>query len=229
MSSKVCAIHQPQFLPWLGYLDKIRAADVFIFLDDVQYKKNEFQNRNRIRAGNEPRWLTVPVRFNFGDTLRQTQIADATPWRRKIIGTLEQYYGRTPYFAEFAPGLFAILEQPWANLAELNEATVRWLLGCFGITTPLLVSSAMAPCASHPTGRLIELCRQVGAGTYLSGAGGHDYLEADRFAAAGLELRFQHYAHPVYPQHNAGGGELMSHLSAVDLLFNRGPAVQLKD
>jgi len=216
-----CAIHQPQFLPWLGYLNKINSADVFVFLDNVQFKKNEFQNRNRIRVGSEASWITVPVSFKFGDTIRQVRIAGDPRWRRKLLLTLEHNYGRAQYFPGFSQELTEILNGSWENLSEFNQATVEWLMKCFEIRTKVLVCSNLPDFNPEPTGRLIDICRHVGADTYLSGAGGRDYLDVKAFESAGIGLEFQEYLHPQYRQcyHDPA---FVSHLSAVDALFNCG-------
>ena len=218
-----CAIHQPQFIPYLGYFHKIAQADVFVFLDNVQFKKNEFQNRNKMMISGVPAWLTVPVAFTFGDTLRQTRIAQMPGWREKLMKTLEHNYSHTPFFAEFGPGFRALLERAWNNLAELNAASVLWLMHAFGIGTPTVTASDMPDLDPHPTGRLLDICRRLGADTYLSGAGGRDYLDTGRFEAAGLALEFQHFVHPEYPQHSRKNDPAFApYLSALDGLFNCG-------
>lgn len=218
-----CAIHQPQFLPWLGYLHKINSVDKFVFLDNVQFKKNEFQNRNRLLIAGTVRWLTVPVSFSFGDTLMETHIAETVPWRKKMMHTLDLNYTKTPYFQEFRDGFERVIEQEWENLAELNEATVRWLMKCFDIRTELSISSQFPDISPDPTRRLIDICRRVGADTYLSGAGGHKYLEPSEFEKAGIKLEFQRFEHPVYPQHTLKqGSAFIPCLSAIDGLFNCG-------
>lgn len=221
-----CAIHQPQFLPWLGYLSKINSADVFVFLDNVQFKKNEYQNRNKIRVGDEAKWITVPVSFTFGDTIRQVRIAGDPRWHRKLHMTIEHSYGKAPYFARFAPGLLDVLDQTWENLADLNQATVEWLMKCFEIKTKVLVCSNLPEFSPDPTQRLVDICKYAGADTYLSGAGGRNYLDVKAFENAGIKLEFQEYLHPEYPQCYSSGG-FLSHLSAVDALFNCGGGVEV--
>lgn len=218
-----CAIHQPQFLPWLGYMHKINSVDVFVFLDNVQFKKNEFQNRNTIRVGDEARWITVPVTFSFGDTIRETQIAKHSKWRKKMCLTLEQNYRKAPYFKTYGSELIELIQRDWNNLAELNQATVEWLMSCFAIQTKSLVCSEMPAFSSDATQRLIDICRHIGADTYLSGAGGHEYLDVAKFEEAGIKLEFQNFLHPTYPQcySNKQMG-FISHLSAIDGLFNCG-------
>lgn len=224
-----CAIHQPQFLPWLGYLHKINSVDVFVFLDNVQFKKNEFQNRNKIRVGDEARWITVPVSFKFGDALKDIVIADDPKWLMKMCSTIEQNYSKTPWFEAYGPDLMQLLGRPWTKLAELNRATVEWLMGCFGIQTKVLVCSEMPNFISEPTQRLVDICRHIGSNVYLSGAGGRDYLDLTRFSEGsfgedgGIKLEFQNFLHPTYPQcYGSSEAEFISHLSAIDGLFNCG-------
>ncbi|NOY80702.1 MAG: WbqC family protein [Kiritimatiellaeota bacterium] len=219
----ICAIHQPHFIPWLGYFDKIFRADVFVFLDCVQFKKNEYQNRNRVLTPQGPAWLTVPVSFRFGDRIDQVKVAADGRWRKKLLRTVAMSYARAPGYAAAFPGFEAIiLEESWRSLAELNTATVLWLLDLFGIRTPTHRCTDLGPLSDAPTGRLIDICRAVGADVYLSGAGGRDYLEQELFEAAGIELVFQDFEHPVYPQ--GGRGRFVSHLSAMDrVMWAPGP------
>ncbi|HAS83112.1 MAG TPA: hypothetical protein DCS43_10680 [Verrucomicrobia bacterium] len=221
-----CAIHQPQFIPWLGYLHKIQAADVFVFLDDVQFKKNEYQNRNRMRVGGMSQWITAPVQFRFGDCLNAVQLSDEPKWRGKLLRTLEVNYAKTPFFAAYMPGFADLIQRPWPNLAELNIACVEWLMNVFEMDrNAVRRSSRMDGLRDDPTLRLIDICRQVGADTYLSGAGGRHYLDIDRFATEGLTLEFQTFEHPVYPQH-PHKGEFVPYLAALDGLFNVGGGMQ---
>lgn len=219
----ICSIHQPQFLPWLGYLNKISISDVFVFLDNVQFKKNEYQNRNKIRCGNEARWLTVPVSFNFGDTLQETKVVHDNKWQKKMCMTIEQYYKKTPFFETYSPELFSIINRNWNNIAQLNQATAEWLLKSYDIKTKTLVCSQLPAFDPDPTMRLIDICRYVGADTYLSGAGGKDYLDHEKFESAGIKLTFQEFLHPTYEQcYSHGESEFISHLSAIDMLLNCG-------
>ncbi len=215
----ICAIHQPQFIPWLGYLHKVQSADVFVLLDNVQFKKNEFQNRNKILMNGEGRWLTAPVQFQFGDCLNEVKLPADSAWSRKLQATLDHAYGKAPHYRELGEGLKQILQRSWPNLAELNKATLEWLMACLGITTPLLVCSQLPAFNTERTQRLVEICRHAGADTYLSGLGARDYLDLDAFERAGLQVVFQHFEHPAYPQGAPGHGAFVSHLSAIDGLF----------
>ncbi len=224
----ICAIHQPQFLPWLGQFQKIRRANVFVFLDTVQYQKHEFQNRNRIRTAAGVRWLTVPVRLRFGDAIRDVAIADDLPWRRKLWGTLEHTYGRVPGFATFGPQAQALLESPCTRLAEINMASVHWLMDAFAIDTRTVLASEMPVASEDRTGRLVDICLALGADTYLSGSLARRYLDLAQFERHGIRVDFQDYQHPVYTQHQCMG-EFQSHLSALDALFNCGGGANARE
>jgi len=211
------AAHQPQYLPWLGFFDKLAQADVFVLLDNVQFKKNEWQNRNRIKGPSGPQWLTVPVSHKFPQTIAEVEVRESEPWRRKHQRALESNYGKASHFSEEMPLFADALERPWTHLAPLNIELIRGIAARLEITTEIVLGSDIEACPD-PTLRLVDLCRELGADAYLSGAGG-DYLEQERFAEAGIELRFQGYEHPTYEQLH---GEFAPHMSVVDLLMNCG-------
>ncbi len=211
-------IHQPQFMPWLGYLDKIDQADVFVVLDTVQYKKNEWQNRNRIRTAQGWQWLTVPVHYTFGQRIHEVRIDETSDWRARHLRALALSYGKAPCHGRYAEGLQRLYRESSDHLATLNLATIRWLLDCVGITTPLRLASEMT-LREEPTDRLIDICRAVGATRYLAGAGAQAYVDVGRFEASGIELEIQEFHSPTYPQCYA---PFLPGLSAVDLLLNCG-------
>ena len=212
-------IHQPQFLPWLGYLDKIDQADVFIMLDTVQFKKNEWQNRNRIRTAKGWQWLTVPVLQHFGQRIDEVLINPTVTWKAQHLRALDMHYTRAPYRDQYLPQLRELYAASWTKLSPLNEATVRWLLKAYGITTPVHSASEYRA-REEPTDRLIDLCRAVGATQYLAGPGAEHYMDKPRFEAAGIRLEIQAFTHPRYRQMY----ELFEpNLSALDLLLIQGP------
>jgi hypothetical protein len=213
------AIHQPQYLPWLGYLDKLDSADVFIILDTVQFKKHEWQNRNRIRAREGWQWLTVPIIDRFPERISQVEINTASSWQRKHAQTLRLIYGKAPHWDPLGPTLLALLEKPWLRLYELNVAIIGLLCDHLGITTRRVLASTLTA-REEPTDRLIDLCRATGGTEYLAGQGGAGYMDMDRFVEAGIAVSAQAYRHPEYPQRYT---PFVSHLSVVDLLFNCGP------
>lgn len=212
------AIHQPQFLPWLGYLDKIDRADLFVVLDNVQFKKNEWQNRNRIRTAQGWQWLTVPVLHHFGQKLSDVRINPQEDWRGKHVRAIELHYRHAPCRERFQEGLRQIYHRPWERLTALNLAVLEWLLGAFGIKTPLRLASDMT-LRDDPTDRLIDICRTVGATHYLAGAGAAGYMDLPRFDASGIVLEVQDFRHPIYPQCYE---PFVPGMAAIDLLFTCG-------
>jgi hypothetical protein len=215
----VLAAHQPQYLPWLGFFAKLARADVFVLLDDVQFTKNGWQNRNRIKGPSGPQWITVPVRHQFPQTIDEVEVIEAEPWRRKHVRALQSNYGKAAHFAAEMPLLAAVLERSWSHLAPLNIELTRRLTRRLEIDTRIVLGSELET-RDHPTLRLVDLCRSLDADVYLSGAGGRAYLDARQLADADIELRFQDYAHPTYPQLH---GDFEPCMSVVDLLMNCGP------
>ena len=215
---KILAAHQPQYLPWLGYFDKMDHADVFVLLENVQFKKNEWQNRNRIRTVDGWQWLTVPVCHRFPQTIAEVEIDDRTAWRRKHLQALKQNYGKAPHVDAILPGLEAALEDPGSHLAPLNIGLIDLLARTLGIDTPTVLGSEV-PAREDPNARLVDLCLALEADTYLSGAGAHEYLNVETFTAAGIEVRFQAFEHPAYQQRYE---PFEPFLSAVDLIMNCG-------
>jgi len=216
----ICAIHQPQYLPWLGYFDKIDKADVFVFLDDTQFKKNEWQNRNKIKSAQGWQWITVPVFHDFGQEIRLTRINNKVRWAHKHAQALRSNYGKAQYFKEHFPLFEDAYARPWERLDEVNIFFVERLCGQIGIETEFVRSSALPGEKGVATEALVKICKLLGADTYLSGVGGREYLVESRFAEEGIELIYQEFQHPTYPQRH---GDFISHLSVVDALFNCGP------
>jgi hypothetical protein len=216
----IAAIHQPQYLPWLGFFHKMLAADVFCYLDSVQYKKNEWQNRNRIRTAAGWQWLTVPVAYRFGQRIDAVEIDQRTDWRRRHLAALATNYRRAPFFAEVFPILEEALSRPWERIAALNLHLIEGLRGLLGLAGKPAVRASALAASDDPTGRLIDICRALGADAYLAGAGAAGYMDFERFRRAGIRVAVQAFRHPVYPQRFAG---FEPNLSVVDLLFNCGP------
>jgi hypothetical protein len=212
------AIHQPQYLPWLGYFDKMDRCDTFVLLDDVQYKKNEWQNRNKIRNAEGWQWITVPVLYAFGQTIKETRIDRRQNWREKHIKSTELNYSRAPHFDEYYPFFRESLEKQWEYLADLNAHFIEYFKETLGIKTKLVRSSALG-IKTRGTERLVDICRAQGGDTYLSGAGGEDYLDKELFGKSGIKLEFQEYEHPTYRQLYDG---FHPNMSVIDLLFCHG-------
>jgi hypothetical protein len=215
----IVAVHQPQYLPWLGYFDKIASADVFVLLDTVQYKKNEWQNRNRIKGPSGWQWLTVPVTYRFGQMIDDVIINNREHWQRRQSQAILSNYGKAPFRDDLMHMMDGIFSRPWEHLSHLNIFTVKMLSKILGISTPVYVASELPPFPDRPDERLIAIAGYFGAETYLAGSGGRDYMNLEKFERAGIEVRFQDYRHPVYRQLFAG---FEPFLSVVDLILNHG-------
>lgn len=221
----IVAIHQPQYLPWIGYFDKMRRADVFCYLDNVQYKKNEWQNRNRIKTAGGMQWLTVPVGYRFPQKISEVRINPAVNWRHKHLQALITNYRRAPFFEEYIDFFDEMYSNCWTLLAELNMTFTERLRRLLGLADKPTVMASDLDLSDEPTRRLIDICRSVGADTYLSGPDGANYMDLEKFRQSGIEVVFQEFCHPFYPQRF---GRFQSHLSIVDLLFNCGPGSMQK-
>jgi hypothetical protein len=216
----IVAVHQPQYLPWIGYFDKMRKADVFCYLNDVQYKKNEWQNRNRIKTVQNWQWLTVPVRYRFPEKINEVRINHTTHWSKKHLQALKTNYSRAPYFKSYISIFEDTFSREWELVSELNIHLIECLKDALQMKKKTTIISSELTLREEPTDRLIDICKAVGADTYLAGQGGADYMDAARFEENGLKVIMQEFTHPVYPQLFK---DFKSHLSIVDLLFNCGP------
>lgn len=224
----IVAAHQPSYLPWLGYLDKMASADLFVIMDDVQYQSQNFQNRNRIKLNNGTGWLTVPVvRGLQSDRIMEKRIQNTAgsrhQWQRVTWLTLETHYRRAPYWDEYAAELRDLYSWSWDYLIDLDLALLELARRWFGVTTPLCLASSLG-LSGQKTERIIELCKRVGASVYLSGSGGSSsYLDVTAMRRAGIEVRWQQFVHPVYPQRYPELG-FAPYLGFLDLVLNCGPA-----
>lgn len=220
--SRVVAIHQPNFLPWLGYFDKLARADVFVLLDSVQFPRSghgEWMNRVRMLVHGEPRWATVPIRRRGVQLIREVEIDDSQSWRRKVLRTLEANYARAPHFREVFPLVDQIVEHADDRLADFNEHGVRTLAELLGFKRAEIIRSSTLDVEGTGSDLLAEITRAVGGTTYLSGGGAAAYQREESYRQRGVELGFQNFEHPRYPQ---GRDEFVPGLSVVDALMHCG-------
>lgn len=209
----IVTIHQPAYLPWLGYLAKIAAADSFVLLDTVQFEKGWYINRNRIKTQTGELMLTIPVRRDglLSVPLADVQIDDSRPWRRKHLRAIELAYHAAPRFEHVYGHLRELYDH--TLLTELCLDQLRFWLDEFGIDTPIIRARDLGVEGLHSSELLLAICRAVGADTYLSGPHGRDYLDERVFARAGIALEYHHFVHPVYAQMHGG---FVSGLAALD-------------
>ena len=215
------AIHQLQYWPGLRFFAKMRQVELFIYLDDVQFEKREFQNRNRIRTARGWQYLTAPAvsKGRFSQKINEVELDNTADWRAEHLLALKTNYARAPFFKNYLPGLEELYSRDYRLLADLAIATMDFLKDGFGIGTPVKFSSEYAV-AESSSARLARLCARAGADEYLSGAGAKDYLDPNVFNYAGIRLSWQHFEPRPYPQAFPG---FEPDMSALDLLLNCGP------
>jgi hypothetical protein len=219
----IVSINQPAYLPWLGYFHRIAVTDVHIVLDHVQFEKNSFINRNKIRTRQGWCWLTVPVRTagKFGELpINELGIAGEKPWAPKHWETMRLNYCKAPFFDQHAAFFRGVYTRTWLNLVDLAHEVTGYLLDAFGIRTKLYFSSQMQAFGKKDE-LVLNLCRELGATVYLSGPLGRNYLREELFGQHNIAVRYDDYQHPTYPQVHPG---FEPYMAAIDLLFNAGPA-----
>lgn len=216
----IVAIHQPNYLPWLGYFDKIKKSDIFIFMDNVQYTRGSWINRCQIKTSQGKQWLTVPVITSsvFGQKIAEAKIDYKKDWLPTHLKTIELNYKKTPYFGKFFLQIKEILEQKIENLAELNIKLIEKISDLLGLKTKFVVGFSLNV-SGQATDLLINMVEAVGGDTYLCGGGAGGYQEDEKFTKSGLKLIYQNFQHPIY---NQLFGEFIPGLSITDFLFNIG-------
>ncbi len=215
---KIVTIHQPNYMPWSGFFHKWLMADVFVILDTVQFHKNDWQNRNRIKTAQGEQWLTVPVNYRFPQKIEDVTIMQNN-WVKKQCASIEQAYARSPYLTEYWSPVKDILQRQHLKLADLNIEIIAVMGKMLGCTAPLYLASALNIKNDDPSQRLITITKHFQSNHYLSGSEGRNYLNNKAFSDAGISLLFQSVQPPVYPQFH---GAFIPSLSALDVLLNIG-------
>ena len=221
----IVAGHQPNYLPWLGFFDKMRRADLFIIEDNVQFERQGFTNRNKIITANGVRWLSVPVEHAKRPLLiSEVRIANKGElrWGSRHWLTLKHSYCKAPYWHDYADFFEETYQQEWNMLIDLNMHMIKGIMSFLDINKPLIMSSSL-PARGKKSELIIAQCKAVGANVQLAGKGGKRYIDYKRFAEEGIELVFQEFKHPVYPQTCV---EFVPNLSVVDYLFCTGGKCQ---
>lgn len=216
----IIGIHQPNFIPWLGYFYKINRSDRFVLLDDVQYTKNSFINRNRIKGPAGEQWVTLPVLHsgNFGQNINETQPIQLEKNFKKFVRALTMNYSRAKHFSEVMP-IFDVCDFSYDNLALFNEGILRKIVEYLEIETPIIRSSSIDGINASSTERLIQICQHFHADQYIAGFGSKKYQEDELFRSRGIVPIVYDFEHPVYEQLFA---PFVPNLSVVDVLMNLG-------
>lgn len=223
-ASRTVAIHQPNFLPWLGFFSKLAQADVFLLLDNTQFPKTGgcWSNRVRMLVNGVPAWLTVPIVRSYHGVrqIAEMKINEQTAWRTKMAKTLEASYRRAPYFGEVWPLLEEVIGNETDNLADYNRFGIVRIAQALGLETSKIMIGSTLAADGRATQLLINMVRAVGGDTYMCGGGAAEYQQDAAFPEAGLTLRYQQFEHPLYPQFNRS--EFVPGLSVVDAVMNCG-------
>jgi hypothetical protein len=216
----IVSIHQPNYLPWLGYFHKIANCDVFVLQDNVPYTTN-FINRNMIKTSCGASWLTLGVltKGRQGQLIGDVKINNEIPWRRTHWKTIKANYSKAPYFSDYKDRFESIYQKEWESLADLNETLVKLISEILGIRNVKFVRASELGVCGKSTNLLINICKALGSDTYLSGNGGKKYMDEELFEKEGIKLKYSEFQHPVY---NQLFGDFVPNLSVIDFIFNEG-------
>ena len=217
---KTVAIHQPNFLPWLGYFYKMAYADVFVLLNNVLHSKKSYTNRVKIKTPNGIRRLTVPL-AKKEILIKDIPIANDSKWNKKHIKLIHDSYSKATYFNDYYPQLEEIFLKQWDFLVDFNISNIIFLKKAFNLQTELIRSSELSALSEDKNQRNLSICKELNGDIYLSGdGGGRQYNMEALFKEEGLEVRYSNFRHPVYQQL---WGDFEKGLSSIDLIFNYGP------
>ena len=219
----IVVILQPSYIPWRGYFDLIRRADLFIFYDDVQYDKHGWRNRNQIKSVQGKQWLTIPVHsagVTHGIEIRDVKIDWSKPWQKNHLKALTISYNKAPYFKKYLPLLEKFYSRRDESIADFAIETTKELARELGIRdTRFMRASELEGINGQKTDRLIQILTKVGTTHYISGPSARDYIEQEKFEAASISLEYIVYDYPEYPQLYP---PFDSNVTIMDLLFMTG-------
>ena len=219
---KTVVIHQPDFLSYLGFFHRLLYADLLVILDTAQFvdgTSKSWTNRDKIKTPQGEKWLTVSVKKAPKDTpINQIELSQSVDWKTNNLNLIRENYKYAPYFAQIYTHLEKLYSYDGLRLLDFNLRSIEMLLSLFGIGIETMLAGALK-CEGRKNGLLANILRKVGATHYLSGVGAQAYFEAEPFRAAGIEVIWQEFSHPFYPQMH---GKFIPYLSSIDLLFNCG-------
>ena len=217
----IISIHQPQYLPWDNFFKKIKKSDCFIFLDNVEFQKNGLQNRNQIKTSNGPIWLTVPIKQKLGQKISDVEIDNSKDWKKKHWKTINENYNKSKYFDNFKGNFQNIFLSNWNNLSELNIKIILEILMILNIKTKIYKASDLKV-KGKSTELLVNLRKKINSKTYISGEGGENYLELEKFKEAGIQVIFEKNINQKPYKQNHDNVGFVQNLSIIDNLFNNG-------
>lgn len=218
----IVTIHQPEYLPYIGFFERIALSDVFVILNDVGYQKNGFVNRNKIKTKKGPKWITVPVRGRSSNLkINEVLIDNNKDWGKSQWGSIVEAYGKAPYFKNYSEFFKSTLKREWNSISELDIYLIDNISKFLGIKSKIVKSSDLNV-SGMGTERLINICKGLKADNYLSGFGNEKHsVEKEKFEKEGIKVYIKEFGNPQYSQLYSGLG-FLSRLSIIDLLFNEG-------
>lgn len=216
----ILSSHQPGYLPWLGYFHKIALSDNFVILDDVQFEKNSFINRNKIKNSYGSIWLTVPVliKGHTKKTIKEIEINNNINWKKKHWKSIYQNYKKAPYFYKYSDFFEELYKQEWKKIIDLLIYTLYFFIKELDIKTNIYQQSNLNITSSKQQ-LILDLCKYFNSKLFIFGVLGKNYVDRDLFKKENIKVYFQEYKHPVYPQL---WQDFIENLSIIDLLFNVG-------
>ena len=214
---KIC-IRQPGYLPFLGFFKKIESVELFVFLDDVNYSKGDWDNRNKIRTNENSMWLTVPILNKSGKLLNEVEIDYSKDWIYKHKSAIKYNYENCPFFDKYWKEIEKILDKKHKKLFELNISLINYFISILQISTKTICSSDLH-INSTGSKKLLDICKSLNCDTYISGELGSDYLDLDIFKNENITVKFEKFEHPQYSQKYS---KFIPNMSIIDLLFNEG-------
>ena len=221
---RTVVISQPTYLPWWGYFRIMKEADVYVFMDNVQFEPRSWQCRNHIKSTSKAIWLTVPTHHKGQCKISDVEIDNSKPWQRQHWNAIRTSYGKTPYFKDYSCFFKRVYERKWVKLASLNIHIIKYLASQLSVF-PVFVQASKLGLEGKRTQLLLDICKLFKADRYVSSIGAKEYMEADgakaTFEKEGIRVEFMQFAHPVYQQLS---GIAVPELSFIDCIFNFGPS-----
>ena len=215
----IVAIHQPEYLPWLGFFKKMMNAELFVFLDDVQFRKKGWQNRNRIRINDGTALLSIPVHTHSYPKINEVTIDNEKNWSIRHKKSILYNYARAPYFDEIKDFIESIFEKKFQYLVDLNTEIIKFIMNELEIKSKIVFSSELE-ISKKGSDRVLDICKAVGADHYITGTfWAESNLRVEEFKKSNIDVEFQKFQHPIYKQIH---GEFIPEMSIIDLLFNEG-------
>lgn len=216
----IITAHQPNYIPWLGFFHRMDFVDKFVILDNVQFTKDAFIQRNKIKTANGELMLTVPVKVKIDTLIKDVLIDNSQSWQKRHWLSIKYNYNKSPYWSYLSNELEEIYNENWIKLFDLNMKIIVLIKTKLNINTEIIIASELKQDFGQKTDLLIALCKHLKADIFFSGAGSKAYIEQEKFDQNNINLVFQNYNHPIYQQRL---GNFISHMSILDLLFNCGP------